>query len=117
MKFSGVMIGSENPVAPGEFYAKVLGDPGFRDGEWCGWTSGAQLMIGPHSELHGKSSVPQRVIIMVEVDDVKSSFDELVALGAPVVADPYQPQEGNDFWLATIEDVDGNYVQLATPFT
>ena len=74
-------------------------------------------MIGPHSELHGKSSFPQRVMIMVEVDDVKSSFDELVALGAPVVAEPYQPQEGNDFWLATIEDVDGNYVQLATPFT
>jgi predicted enzyme related to lactoylglutathione lyase len=117
MRFSGVMIGSENPTKLGEFYTKILGEPGFRDGEWCGWNTGAQLMIGPHSEIRGKSSVPQRVMLMIEVDDVKTSFDEITSMGAPVVAAPYQPEGETDFWLATLEDVDGNYVQLATPWT
>lgn len=116
MKFSGVMIGSENPTALGAFYAKILGEPGFKDGEWCGWNTGAQIMIGPHSELHGKSSVPQRVMLTIEVDDVKTSFDEIASFGAQVVAVPYQPEEDKDFWLATLEDVDGNYLQLATPW-
>lgn len=116
MRFSGVMVGSENPKALGEFYAKILGEPGFHEGEWYGWDTGAQIMIGPHSELHGKSSVPQRVMLAVEVEDVKASFDEIVSFGATVVAEPYQPEEGKDFWLATLEDVDGNYFQLATPW-
>ncbi|MHB8379517.1 MAG: hypothetical protein ACYDB2_06315 [Acidimicrobiales bacterium] len=97
------MIGSASPTVLGEFYTKILGEPGFRDGEWCGWNSGAQSMIGPHSELHGKSSVPQRVMLTIEVDDVKAPFDEITSYGAPVVAAPYQPQEGSDFWLATLE--------------
>jgi predicted enzyme related to lactoylglutathione lyase len=117
MRFSGVMIGSENPTKLGAFYVTFLGEPGFHEGEWWGWNTGAQIMIGPHSELHGKSSVPQRVMLTIEVDDVKASFDEITSLGATVVAAPYQPEEGKDFWLATIEDVDGNYLQLATPWT
>ena len=117
MKFSGVMIGSEDPTALGAFYTKILGEPDFRDGEWSGWNSGAQIMIGPHSELQGKSSVPQRVMLTIEVDDVRASFDKIASYGAPVVAPPYQPEVGKDFWLATLEDVDGNYLQLATPWT
>ncbi len=110
------MIGSENPKALGEFYAKILGEPGFQEGEWYGWDTGAQIMIGAHSEIHGKNTLPQRIMLTVEVDDVQASFDEIVSFGATVVAEPYKPEEDRSNWLATLEDVDGNYLQLATPW-
>ena len=31
MKYSGAMVGSSNPKALGEFYAKVLGKPGMQE--------------------------------------------------------------------------------------
>jgi hypothetical protein len=58
MKFRGVMLGSNDPAAPGAFYSNVLGEPGFRDGAWFGWNEGAQLIIGGNSEVRGQNAVP-----------------------------------------------------------
>ena len=116
MKFSGVMLGSQNPTQLGEFYSKVLGDAAFRDGDWWGWKNFAQFMIGPHSEVHGMNDVPQRIMLTLEVDDVKAAFAEITSHGATVVADPYLPDNGEGMWLATVADPDGNYVQLMTPW-
>jgi predicted enzyme related to lactoylglutathione lyase len=117
MKFSGAMIGSEDPDALGAFYTKVLGEPGFHDGTWYGWEGGAQLMLGAHGDVHGASTQPQRVMLTIEADDVEASFKEIVAFGADVVAEPYQPDGApGDVWLATVSDPDGNYVQLASPW-
>jgi predicted enzyme related to lactoylglutathione lyase len=119
MKFSGVMIGSEDPDRLGEFYTKVLGEPGFHDGTWYGWggTGNAGIMIGAHSDVHGSNAVPQRIMLTLEVDDVKKSFKDITAFGAGVIAEPYHPEADNvEFWLATVSDPDGNYVQLAPPW-
>jgi predicted enzyme related to lactoylglutathione lyase len=114
MRFSGVMIGSDNAKALGEFYSQILGEPGFQSGEWYGWNTGAQLMLGAHSDVHGQNTAPQRIMLSIEVDDVKASFATALSLGAKVVAEPYQPEADNEnFWLATLEDIDGNYFQLA----
>jgi predicted enzyme related to lactoylglutathione lyase len=116
MKISGVMIGASDVHELAAFYTKVLGPSSFHDGDWYGWFDGAGIMLGPHSEVKGKSQNPERLIIMLEVDDVKAKFDEFKGLGADVVAEPYRPQ-GNEenFWLATLADPEGNYFQLATP--
>jgi predicted enzyme related to lactoylglutathione lyase len=117
MKFSGVMIGAEDPDALGVFYTKLLGEPGFRDGTWYGWEGAGQLMLGAHSDIHGTSAQPQRLMLMIESEDVAASFTEIVAFGAGVVAEPYQPDGApGDVWLATISDPEGNYVQLASPW-
>ena len=117
MNFSGVMIGSEDPDALGAFYTKVLGEPGFHDGTWYGWGGKAQLMLGAHSDVHGLNSQPQRIMLTLAADDVEKSFKEIVALGAAVVAEPYQPEGApGEVWLATVIDPDGNFVQLATPW-
>jgi predicted enzyme related to lactoylglutathione lyase len=73
-------------------------------------------MLGAHSEVHGKSATPQRIMISIEVADVNEAFATLVGLGAKVVAEPYKPETDRDFFLATVEDPDGNYVQLAPPW-
>jgi predicted enzyme related to lactoylglutathione lyase len=116
MKISGVMIGTEDAQKLGEFYTKVLGEPGFRDGEWWGWENGGGIMIGNHSEVHGASAQPQRIMLSFEVDDVKATFEAITGFGATVIAEPYQPDDGMDNWLATFADPDGNYFQLMSPW-
>lgn len=119
MKVSGVMIGSSQPKVLGEFYTKVLGKPGYQENEWYGYGDGASsLMVGSHSEINGSSKEPQRIMISMTVDDVKTEFERLKNCGASVVAEPYQPDaEGSpDLWLATLADPDGNYLQIARPW-
>jgi len=117
LNLSTVMIGSEDPKGLAGFYTKILGDPGWDDGGFVGWQVGsALLMIGPHSEVKGSNKEPARVIFNFETPDVKGEFDRIQGLGATVKQEPYQPGGGaEELWLATFEDPDGNYFQLASP--
>jgi hypothetical protein len=54
MKFSGVMIGTDDPDALGEFSTKVLGEAGFHDGTWYGWGGAAQPMRGAQQRSWGE---------------------------------------------------------------
>jgi predicted enzyme related to lactoylglutathione lyase len=117
VRFSGVMVGTHDSDALGAFYTKVLGEPTFQTGPWYGWMDGGQLVVGAHSDVRGTSTQPQRMMLMIEVDDVATQYERLTGLGAEAVAEPYQPDGGNGGWLATIADPDGNYVQLHTPMS
>jgi predicted enzyme related to lactoylglutathione lyase len=115
---NSIMLGSEDPKALSDFYAKVLGVPTWEDGGYVGWQlGGAGLMIGSHSEVKGRNEMPGRIMWNFETPDVKGEFDRIKKLGATVVAEPYQPggQDNGNFWMATFEDTDGNYFQLASP--
>ena len=117
-KLNSVQLGSEDPKALSEFYAEVLGPPTWEDAGYTGWElGGAGLMIGPHSGVKGRSEMPGRVMWNLETPDVKAEFERVKGLGATVVQEPYQPGGGGEveFWLATFEDADGNYFQLASP--
>ena len=50
---------------------------------------------------------------------MKGEFKRIKGTGATVVQEPYQPgPEGSgseEFWMATFEDPDGNYFQIASP--
>jgi predicted enzyme related to lactoylglutathione lyase len=119
MKLNGVQIGAEDAKKLAEFYTKVLGEPKWAmPGDWYGWDVGSgHLFFGPHSEVKGLASEPQRVMLAIEADDVKEAFDKFVSAGAKVVAEPYHPDEENsqDFWLATVADPEGNYLNIASP--
>ncbi len=53
----------------------------------------------------------------VEADDVAATFQMLIALGAEIIAEPYQPEGApGEVWLATVTDPDGNCVQLVSPW-
>jgi len=117
LDFRFVMIGSEEPKALTEFYTKVLGDSAWDEGGFVVWrVGGAGLMIGPHSEVKGRNEMPGRIILNFETPDVQGEFERIKGLGAAVEREPYQPGDGApDMWLATFEDPDGNYFQLASP--
>jgi predicted enzyme related to lactoylglutathione lyase len=120
MKLSGIMLGSDQPAKLADFYTAILGEPGYHEGDWYGYQpeDGGNLMIGSHSEVHGKNATPQRIMLTLEVDDVKAAFDKVKDAGGEVVAEPYQPgaDTSPDVWLATLADPDGNYIQLARPW-
>jgi predicted enzyme related to lactoylglutathione lyase len=118
MNLNGIMLGTENSAKLAEFYTKVFGEPGWHDADWYGYAIGdGSLMIGNHSEVHGNSQEPARIIISITSKDVKADFEKIKAAGAKVVADPYLPDKSKaDMWLATLADPDGNYLQLSPPW-
>ena len=121
LNLNTVMLGSENPKDLASFYTKVLGDPNpdWSDeaNGWFGFQAGdGGLAIGPHSEVRGKSQEPARVMLNFETAEVKDEFERIKALGAHVVAEPYEPG-GGGMLMCTFADPDGNYFQLATPWS
>ncbi len=86
------------------------------DGGYTGFMVGsAYLSIGPHDKVKGKNSNPERFLINFETTDVKGEFERIKNLGAKVIAEPYTMGPA-DFWIATLEDPDGNYFQLMSPW-
>jgi predicted enzyme related to lactoylglutathione lyase len=114
LSLNTVMIGSEDAEALAAFYTKLLGEPGWSDGGYTGWMAGSgMLMIGPHSEVKGRNAAPGRIIVNFETADVAGEFERIKGIGAKVEHEPYSPGEG--MTLATFEDPDGNFFQIASP--
>ncbi|HUD18975.1 MAG TPA: VOC family protein [Patescibacteria group bacterium] len=117
LSFNSLLIFSENPGKLAEFYKKVFNvDPGWKQGEYSGFQVGTGfVMVGPHDKVKGKNKNPERMMFNVETKNVEEEFKRIKATGAKVVAAPYHPGESSEMTLATFEDPDGNYFQLATP--
>jgi predicted enzyme related to lactoylglutathione lyase len=118
LTFDGILIGSANPKALSDFYADVIGQPpAWNQDEFYGWQLGSSyFMVGPHSEVTGRSSEPARILINFGAEDVRGEFARIKDLGGEVVAEPYTPAGAPDgMLLATFADPDGNYFQLGTP--
>ena len=116
LNLNSIMIGSDDPKGLTEFYTKLLGKPGWEDSSYSGWQAGdGMLMIGPHSEVKGRNEMPGRIILNFVTPDVKAEFERIKGLGVSVVQEPYEPGGAAGMWLATFQDSDGNYFQLASP--
>jgi predicted enzyme related to lactoylglutathione lyase len=115
LNFSNVLIGTSQPEVLTEFYSKVVDRaPDMNEGGFAGWKIGsAFLSVGPHSEVVGAASEPQRILLNFETPDVKGEFDRISGAGARVVQEPYELQGAT---IATLADPDGNYFQLMTPY-
>ncbi len=70
---------------------------------------GAQLALGRHSEVSGRSREPYRVMVDLAVDDCEAEYERLQAKGVAFVR---APSEEDGFVIATFEDPDGNMLQL-----
>jgi predicted enzyme related to lactoylglutathione lyase len=120
MNLNNIMLGSEDSTRLADFYSKVLGaaksDWSDEDNGWFGFRVGdGSLAIGPHSEVKGKNPQPGRIMLNFATADVNGEFERIKALGAEVVAEPYEPG-GGGMVMCTFADPDGNYFQLTTPW-
>lgn len=118
LNFNSILLFSDNPEELGNFYKKVFEmEPGWAEEGYMGFMVGSgAVTIGPHDKVHGKSQNPERILINFETKDVEGEFKRIKELGAKVIAEPYHPGEDPKAMLATFEDPDGNYFQLATPW-
>lgn len=113
-----ILIASENPKALSDFYKDKVGlklEDEIEYGEKG--ESGFMFKVGsngltilPHSEIKGKNSNPARIMLNIEVDDEEAEVKRLKDAGVKVVAEIYHV-EGYGY-IATFEDVDGNYFQF-----
>jgi predicted enzyme related to lactoylglutathione lyase len=118
LHLNSILLSSDNPKRLIQFYAKVLDKKSASWGsdDWGGFDiNGFWLTIGPHDKVKGQSKEPERMIINFETSQVSEEFQRIKGMGVEVIAEPYQPEEASDMWIATFADPDGNYFQLMSP--
>ncbi len=114
-KFAGASIWSEdlNNLLP--FYRDVLGlkvvhqSDGFvvLGEEQSDWPT---LGLGTHSEVHGRNADAARHMVGFESEDLTADWQRLKESGVEFVEDP--TDYGGDMSIATLQDPEGNLVQL-----
>ena len=117
MKFSGILIGTDDPGRLTKFYEGLFGEPTWTDESYTGWMIGTSAVtVGAHDHGKGENADPARVIWNLESDDVRGDFEKFRAAGATVIAEPYTlSDENQEMTIATLADPDGNYFQLMSP--
>lgn len=114
-----VLLSSENAAKLAKFYKEKvglkatsefeMGDKG-EEAYMYDWKGRSSLCIMDHSKVKGKNKNPQRMLINLEVDDIKKEVKRLNQAKVKKIKDTYHLQGYG--WIATYEDVDGNYFQL-----
>ena len=107
-----MLVGSQDPKRLGDFYRDVLGlEQQPSDHHIVFKLPGsAKLRIIPHSEVGAKSAEPGRVQLNLFVKDTRAELARMQPHGVKLVRELSQMAWGG--WLITVEDPDGNYIQL-----
>lgn len=66
--------------------------------------------LGTHSDVKGNNPDPARHMVGFTVDDIQAEFKRLKENGVEFIEEPNQ--QGDNFWIATCKDPEGNLVQL-----
>lgn len=114
-----VLLFSENAKKLADFYKEKVGlkltfeaEMGDNNEEIFNFDmkGSANLYIIDHSKVKGKNKQPERVMFNLEVKGIDDEVARLKKAGVKVVADTYHVQEYG--YIATFEDIEGNYFQL-----
>lgn len=115
-----ILMGSENASALAKFYRETvglkqasefeMGEEGATKGFEFSFESGPGIYIMDHSEVKGKNSNSARIMINLEVDNLEEEVKRLDDAGVKKIADTYHIEDYG--YVATFEDLDGNYFQL-----
>lgn len=112
----GILLSSEDSQKLADFYKEKVGlkctmefEMGDK-GEKGYYFEEVKLYINQHSEVHGKTKEPERVILNLETEDIEEEVTRLDKAGAKKIKDTYHI-EGYGL-VATYEDVDGNFFQV-----
>lgn len=72
--------------------------------------TGSPLYIVDHSKVKGKNKTPERMMFNLDVDNIEKEVKKLVKTGVKKIQDIYHVESYG--YIATFEDIDGNYFQL-----
>ncbi len=104
-----VMIGTEEFGRLLPFYRDVLGLNVQMEGDEFAVLADGKLAVERHSEVHGRSREPNRVMVNFQVGDCQTEYERLRGKGVEFVR---QPSQEDGFTIATFLDPDGNVLQL-----
>ncbi|HEX6513380.1 MAG TPA: VOC family protein [Chloroflexota bacterium] len=106
-----VLLGSANLERLAAFYRDTLQLEQLPSGHHVVFDlAGAKLRLIEHSEVGQTNPEPQRIQLNLFVNDVRAELERLRPANVRVVRPPSQMAWGG--WLVTLQDPDGNYVQL-----
>ncbi len=109
---AGVIIWTERLEEMSDFYRDTLGlephsvRPDFVAFRW----GDVRLSIGAHTRVKGGAKDPYRIMVNLSVRDIHSFYEDALERGVRFVRPPEQEHWGG--YVATLEDPDGNLVQL-----
>jgi predicted enzyme related to lactoylglutathione lyase len=111
-----VVLGSRTPRRAGAWYRRALGLPD----AGAGSKAGDEVLTAGDVELHivyrphvaAAATEPIRAVLNFVVDDIRAVEARLVAMDAIWVREVERTPSG---MIATVLDVDGNYVQIIEP--
>ncbi|MBI3486250.1 VOC family protein [Candidatus Daviesbacteria bacterium] len=114
--FESLTIFSEDPTKLAEFYREKVGlkqtleaEMGEKNEPMFGFDE-MKLYIVHHSEVHGKSKEPERIMFNLEVDKIESEIERLDRAGVKKVGTLHHIEGYGK--IQTYEDIDGNYFQI-----
>ena len=109
---AGVIIWTDRLEEMSAFYRNSLGlephsvRPDFVAFRW----GDVRLSIGAHTLVKGGAKDPYRIMVNLSVRDIHSYYKDALGRGVRFVRPPEQEHWGG--YVATLEDPDGNLVQL-----
>jgi lactoylglutathione lyase len=112
---NSVIIWTEDVKKLAPFYRDTLGLKASDTGdEFAVFELGGsqQLALGAHSEVKGRSKEPNRVMINLDVDDAQAEYERLKGKGVQFIRPPSPEPQGDGMIIATLQDPDGNTLQL-----
>lgn len=113
-RFSGTSLWTSDIQNLLPFYRDVLGlKVAMEEGPYAmlGTDSMEQpgLLLGTHSEVHGRNTDPARHMIGFESNDIVADVKRLKAAGVEFIE---EPKDYGELFIATLKDPEGNLVQL-----
>ncbi len=93
LNLNSIMLGTSDLPKMKTFYEAVFEKkPDMEEGGYSGWLVGQCFFtVGEHSEVHGNSKEPQRIMFNIETKEVKEEFDRISKTdGVTVIKEPYQ---------------------------
>jgi catechol 2,3-dioxygenase-like lactoylglutathione lyase family enzyme len=106
---SSLLLASTDPDRLRSWYVKLLGTDPDHDGFLhCGHVA---ILITGRDDVAPVTREPGRVILNYQVNDIASAARSLDSLGVTWVS-PVEYRDEGGAWFGTVEDPDGNYVQL-----
>ncbi len=110
-EFFAVQRFSDEPVRLREFYRDVVGLSDDHPGMGNPFIAGdAAIYIGWHSDLHGPTKEPARIMLNLFVADLAAEQKRIEGHGVRFIR-----TAGREYWggvISTFPDPDGNYVQI-----
>ena len=113
MNIAGVIIWTDQLTTMKSFYRDILGlSIHSETSNFIAFDMGnnLRLSLGVHSDVHGLSSDPHRIMVNLGVDDIAVTYGRLNELGVKFIRKPEKETWGG--YVATLQDPDSNIIQL-----